>query len=937
MPIGISKSRWQEIQSALDEVLDKPENERLEYLNKFRDDRTLYVELKKLIGHDLDKVNILDKPAVELLQTASIATDDSNHSNLNVYRNSEGNFPIIEKYQIEKEIGRGGMGRVYLAKQVSDSFERRVAIKVLSSGNSDPQIIQRFEKEQRLQASLEHKSIAQLYDGGLTQEGTPYFVMEYVEGESIDKYCDRNRLTIDQRLTLAIQIVDALEFAHKNLIVHRDIKPSNILVTDSGDVKLVDFGIAKLVDEEKDNQLTQTGNQVLTPGFAAPEQLLDKPITTATDVYLLGLVLYKLLTGHRAYEDLSGSIVEMMKVMCEELPTIPSSVNTSLKTPEDSVLLNARNVSLRQLKSKLTGDLDAILLKCLSNNPQDRYQSMSALRDDIECYFCSKPINAQQATLFYQSKKYMRRHWKGLGVLVTSILILVSYAYTVTVQSKKIQLALEMTQVEKDKAQHVSDFMLDIFMSADPNVASLNNMSAADLLDQGRQQVLSDLQRAPEIQSHMLTSLGEVYFELGEVDKSLQLLEKSLAIQREKQETSPITLADTLTNLSVAYVNGKQLDKAEALLKESLLIHEKLIAEQEGKSNIEYAETYTVYGQLQRKLGNYEESIALYEKSITLLKQIGANKHHEMAVALNGLASVQQDVGMFEDAAEAMKAAIDVHEQTLGSDHSYFTIYLNNLSILLTSMERFEEAFEYSKRALEIQQRILPENHRYFAGPLRSLGKISHGKGELNKALEYFSQALAVYRSKSSSNNYITAIINERLGLLYQDLNDYDKAQAHYDNVFKIRVEISSGERVIARSYHLPAKLALLQSDFSLAEIYYQKALKSLPEKGLHTSIAQLGYSQLLIETENYQQSEELVKSAISVLEESLPKGHSLVAEAQLTLGLIYRLTQRVGDGNALIKPAVANLIQKPIYQLGHRKHLLQKLAEIDPELIAFD
>lgn len=927
MPIGISKSRWRQIQSVLDEVLDKPESEQLEYLEKFSKDKTLYDELKKLLGPDRKKVNILDSPAVNLFKLDSLVVNEKYHSSLNADQSNNDSLPTFDKYEVEKEVGRGGMGRVYLARQINDSFERQVAIKVLSASNNDPQIIRRFEKEQRLLASLEHPSIAQIYDSGLTLSGTPYFVMEYIQGISIDKYCDNNRLTIEQRLTLTIQVIDALDFAHKNLVVHRDIKPSNLLVTKDGKVKLVDFGIAKLVDEEKDNQLTKTGNQVLTPGFASPEQLLDKRVTTATDIYLFGLVLYKLLTGYQAYQDLSGSLIEMINVMCEESPTTPSLVNTSQKTPEDSERLSDRNVSLKQLKSKLSGDLDAIILKCLSTRPQDRYHSMASLKNDIECYFSNRPISAQHLTLVYQTTKYARRHWKGLTVMSISALFLISYAYTVTVQSRQLQSALELTEIEKNKAQHVSDFMLNIFMSADPNVASLRKMSAADLLDQGRQQVLNDLQQAPEIQSHMLTSLGEVYFELGEADKSLELLENSLAIQRSIKETSPMTLADTLTNLAVAYVNGKKQDKAEVLLKESLTLHEKLMVDKDGKINIEYAETHTVYGQLQRKLGNYEKAILWYNKSIELLNNAGASEHHEMAVALNGLASVQQDLGMFEDAAKAMQQAIDVQEKTLGSDHSYFTIYLNNLSILLTSMERFDEAFKYSSRALEIQQRLLPENHRYFAAPLRSLGKISHNQGKLENALDYFVQALNIYRQKSTSNNYITAIINERLGLVYQDMGNYQKAHEHYTNAFRIRKEISSGERVVARSYHLPGKLALLQSDFTAAEAYYIKALELLPDTGLHTSIAQLGYAQLLIESADYKEAELMLVPAISGLAKSLPRSHSLVAESQLSLGLIYQLTGRIEAGNLLIEPALDILQQKPIYQFGHRKRLLQKLV----------
>ena len=959
MPIGISKSRWQEIQQALDDILDKPESERQAFLDSFRQDQQLYQELKKLMGEDLKKVSILDTPAADLLQSNSMSDDSS-------LSKSEGlgnDFPSISKYEILREIGRGGMGCVYLARHISESFERRVAIKVLSVTNRDPQIIQRFELEQRLLASLEHNHIAQIYEGGITQEGTPYFAMEYIEGTSIDRYCDEQRLTIEQRLKLVLQIIEALDFAHKNLIVHRDIKPSNILVNKDGNVKLVDFGIAKLVNQDKDSQLTQTGNQILTPGFSAPEQLLDLPITTATDVYLLGLVLYKILTGHQAYQDMSGSLIELVKVMSEDPPTAPSKIISLLDEQKNNLLSSARGVSSGQLKKKLSGDLDAIVLKCLGNKVKDRYASMSALRSDIESYFENKPISAQQLTFIYQSKKYLRRHWKGVSLLSSAILVLISYAYTVTVQSQKIQSALELSQIEQDKAQQVSKFMLDIFTSADPNVSSLNKMTAAELLNQGREKVLKDLQRAPEVQSHMLTSLGEVYIELSEIDKSIELLEKSLLIQRELDAPTLTTLAKTLTTLGVAYVNGQKLDQAEALFKESIAIHEALIAEEARDVNVEYAEAHTAYAQLQRKLGNYETSIELYQKSIGLLKQIGANQHHEMAVALNGLASVQQDIGQFESALVTMKAAIKIQERTLGSKHSYFTIYLNNLSILLTSMERYDEAFVYSKRALDIQKSILPEYHRYFAGPLRSLGKISHARGDLEDALVYFSQALDVYRKKTASNNYITAILNERLGLVMQDMNNYQKAKQFYDEVFKIHKEIATGERVIARSYHLPAKLALIQADLDSAEQFYEKALDNLPEESLHKSIAQLGFSQLLLEQVDLEKvnlekvslektglksitredesdikpllkrAKNLVTSAMPMLEDSLPKSHALIAESKLTLGVISLLLGDKQVADTLISPALANLKSKPIYQFGHRKLLLNKLNQVRERL----
>ena len=286
------------------------------------------------------------------------------------------NDELPDKYRIIEEVGRGGMGVVYRAEQTSDSFTRQVAIKLLSNNRNDSQVLQRFQKEQALLAGLKHPNIAQLYDGGVTNNNIPFFVMEYVDGAPIDQYCNGKKLSLKTRLRLLLQVADALSFAHSNLIVHRDIKPSNIFVTQEGEVKLLDFGIAKILDEEKDLQLTQTGNQVLTPGYAAPEQLLEQPITVATDIYLLGLVGYHLLTGQQAYQDKAGSLVEIARVMCEEDPTQPSLIHKKMTKEISASVFSDRGVSQKQLENQLKGDLDAILLKSLSRRPENRYTSV---------------------------------------------------------------------------------------------------------------------------------------------------------------------------------------------------------------------------------------------------------------------------------------------------------------------------------------------------------------------------------------------------------------------------------------------------------------------------------------------------------------------------------------------------------------------------------
>ncbi|WP_196137243.1 serine/threonine-protein kinase [Aliikangiella sp. G2MR2-5] len=971
MAIGISKSRWLEIQTALDDVLEQPQSEQLNYIEKYRDDMSLYLELKQLLDEDLSQLNLLEESALDLFNQESISVESNREktgepekeSALTLEEQSAivtatQRFPNLgKKYQIVEEVGCGGMGKVYKARLLSDSFEKLVAIKILTTGKSSEHLVQRFEKEQKLLARLEHPNIARLLDGGISCDQTPFFVMEYIEGEPIDSYCDNNQLSIKSRLRLILQIVDALDYAHKNLVVHRDIKPSNILVTSEGKVRLVDFGIAKLIDEEKEQQLTQTGNQILTPGYAAPEQLLDQPITTATDTYLLGLVTYQLLTGRQAFQDLAGSLLEVAQIMCSEPPTKPSVINEKVGICENSKIFQSRQATPTQLKNTLQGDLDAIILKSLNAKVQDRYSSMTALRSDIEAYFENRPISAQQLTFVYQSKKYLKRHWKGVGSLVLFVAMLAAYTTTLKIQSEKIQAALAQSNLEKNKAQKISDFMLDIFKAADPNISGLNKITADELLQKGHQKILNELDSAPLIQAHMLTNLGEIYFSQGELDKSTKLLEEALEKQRLQSRPDSFTLAHTLTNLGVSYVNSNKLSEAQNLFDESLRLHQALLDDGENKLTIEYAEAHIALAQLKRKQGNTKESLQLYQKAIDTINQVGEEEHEQMAVALNGLASIQQDRGEFNAALENMKKAIRIHEKVLGSEHTYFTIYLNNLSILLISMERFDEALVHSKRAYQIQQNILPNNHPYFSAPLRSLGKISHARGELSKAREYFLEALDNNLKSSSKNNFIRAVLYARLGQVSQDLGALEIADDYYQKMLNVYQDVAAGERVVSRSLHLLAKLALLNGELSKARSYYQNAIESLPDNGIYFAISQLGYAQLILylsakqddsiaKTTNFvstkqalSEAQEMVTNAMTILMQKLPASHSLIAEAKLTNGLLNQHLSirkqaeetRVPDkhNSKSIVETYKQLSKLSVYQYGHRRLLLDLAREI--------
>ena len=508
------------------------------------------------------------------------------------------------------------------------------------------------------------------------------------------------------------------------------------------------------------------------------------------------------------------------------------------------------------------------------------------------------------------------------------ILTLASYAFTVTVQSDKIAAALEQSELEKRKAQQVSDFMVNIFKAADPNISGLNKVTAVELLDQGHQKILRDLEGAPEIQGHMLTNLGEIYFSQGDVKRSLNLLESSLVRLRTNESNSGLTLANTLTHLGVAYINSNKLDQAGPLFQESLAIHEKLKNVEKNIGSSEHAETLTAIAQLNRKQGKFKLAIEKYQQAIQMLTSAGQTQSEDMAVALNGLANVEILHGNHESAKLHMLEAIGIHEKVLGEEHSYFTIYLNNLSILLIEMEAYDEALAYSSRALKVQQKILPDDHPYIASTLRAMGKIAHFRGELEAAEDYFLQALKVNQARSETGNYITAVLYLRLGLVLQDQGNYTQAKASYEKMLSIFDSVSAGESIIGRSLCMPASLAFLQGEYDIAEQYYRRALKSLPQDTMRTSIAQLGYAQVLIELGRIAEAETFLNQAIKVRREKLAHNHSLLAEAEATLGVILYHQKKSYQAKEKLLMALAILEKQPIYQFGHRKKLMSGFKE---------
>src|SRR5690606_8890662 len=491
----------------------------------------------------------------------------------------------VGAYRLVEEIGRGGMGTVYLAERDDAEFEKRVALKLVKRGMDTDDILLRFRYERQILASLEHPSIARLYDGGAAPDGRPYLVMEYIEGEPITRYAERHQLGIEERLRLFVGVCGAVAFAHRNLVVHRDIKPSNILIGSDGSPKLLDFGIARLLDPAAPDAmpLTRTGLRLLTPEYASSEQRLGQPATTATDVYALGLVLYELLAGTRADP--------------ERLHR-PSTVATR----ED-------------VRRRLRGDLDTIVLRALADDPERRYASADQLGDDIERHLGGLPVHARGDSVGYRTGRFVRRHRVAVAAAALVVLSLVTGLGAAVVQAERAAGERDVAQQERARAEQISTFVLDLFSASDPLAADGGDtLRVRQLVDRSVDRVRAELATQPQLQAQMLITLGRVYRNLGLYGRGEELLVEALdvaradpALAREQAEATA-----SLADLAQRRIDLPLLDSlANAVIA--------LYDERGWEPDVTYVNAISQRGAAMDGLGNLEEARAEHRRALDLI------------------------------------------------------------------------------------------------------------------------------------------------------------------------------------------------------------------------------------------------------------------------------------------------------------------------------
>jgi len=747
----MTPERWQEIKRLLDESVEIAADQRTAWLEQAcGGDPALREEVESYLAFEDELHQLSISTAAEPGLTSASGAD------------SEEEGRLIGPYRIDDLIGRGGMGAVFRAHRETE-FEQWVALKLVRRGLETPAVVQRFHTERQILARLVHPNIARLLDGGTSDQGRPYFVMELIEGAPIDRDCDQRRLNIRARLQLVLQVCGALQYAHGNLVVHRDLKPSNILVTEEGVPKLLDFGIGKLLGQEVEPERTdaELGSRPLTLSYASPEQLLDRPITTASDIYSLGVVLYELLTGRLPYDLDAVNPVELGEAIMPTAPPAPSAVvlrteavgrgsRRELLTAE--AVAETRERSPSALHRRLRGDLDAIVLKALHKDPAMRYGSAEQLAADLRRHLEDLPVEARPGNLAYRAGKLARRYRWGLSA--AAIILVTILAFTAALSSQ-----LQRTERQRQRSDRLSMFMVDLFRAAEPDRAG-EEPSVRELIDIGRQRLETDLQDEPEARAELLGTLGQVYYRLGHFDAAKEATETAIAGLRQQVDRDHRRIPEFLNDLSVVAIEQGDSPRAEEYLRQSIAIRQRLGAEADltkPRNNL---------AAILMQRGELEEAEAIYRQSLSRRRATLGPRHPNVAISLRSLAMVLYLRGEFAAAEPLLRESLDIRLEVFGSDTPSVATVLASLGRLAHARGDLDSAEPLYLEALEIRRQRLGPDHLSVAILQADLAKLLLELGEIATASVVLGQAFGPIYLHKPEGDWLRADLESAYGAL---------------------------------------------------------------------------------------------------------------------------------------------------------------------------
>jgi eukaryotic-like serine/threonine-protein kinase len=908
--------RYRRVDAIFDALLDVPPDEQMAFAERAAgDEPEIHAEVLRLL-HAHRREGFLESPppmagAEALLEAAQMPE----------LRQPE----RVGPWRIVRLLGRGGMGTVYLGERADGQFEQRAAVKLIQ--RAVPGMLRRFLEERRILALLEHPGIARLLEGGVTADGLPYFAMELVEGQPLVRYCDEHELSVERRLELMVQVCEAVSYAHQHLVIHRDLKPSNILVTADGRPKLLDFGIAKLLSGGLGSERTETQMPAMTPEFAAPEQVRGEAVSTATDVYALGVLLYLLLAHRFPYDVRGKSFAELTRIVCEEEPTRPSSA-----APEGG-------------RRELRGDLDLIVLTALRKDPGRRYQTPAELADDLRRYRDGRPIRARADSASYRLAKFAGRN-RGYLAAAAALVALLAGGLA---RERGLR---HRAELETQKAKEVGDWVVSVFDVADPLGTARRDsgdITARALLERGTRRVDSSLAGQPEIQAQLRGVFGRAYTSLGLYPQAIALLRQSLeqhtalfgprslqaADDRERLGEALMNLdrydeaephlraaletrrsllgrqsegtAEALDRLATSYQRRTQYADAEPLFREALAIRRGL----SGDTAVAVAISLNNLGVLLLQKGAYPEAEAAYREALAIdLARLG-ERHALTAETQQNLAQVLDQQGQLAPAESLYRAALATKRLVLGNANPSVTINLNNLATLLMKIGRLDEAETMVREALVLDRRMFGNSHSYVAQGLGNLATVLKMKGEFRGAEQAYEQALAIDRERLGPIHRSIATDLNNLGNMRRVLGDPRGAETYF------REGVEQGRRslgddhfnTIAFRVNLGRALEE-QGKAAEAEATQRAALAKLDSARVEQQQwwvnAGTGLGLALLDQGRAAEAREVLAPVVSLSERAVGAEHVRTNDARLALGRALLATRDYARAEPLLRRAAS-------------------------------
>lgn len=804
---AITPERWRQIRAVFDEASEHEGEARAAYLEQAcHGDPALRVEVESLLAAHEQGTFFIDEPPAKVEAPSMPAERDPSDTM---------EIEHVGPYRLLGPLGHGGMGTVHLAVRADEAYRKQVAVKLLRRGMDSDELVRRFRSERQILANLDHPNITKLLDGGSTESGRPYLVMEYVDGIPIDAYCDQHQLDTPDRLRLFRRVCEAVHFAHQNLVVHRDLKPSNILITAEGTPKLLDFGIAKLLAPEAFEQTivaTHPGGAPMTPAYASPEQVLGHAITTASDVYALGVVLYQLITGQRPYRLEVETVEAMRRAVCEqepERPSVAAARSTRARTRTDDARTTREEVAT--LQRRLRGDLDNVVMKTLRKDPRRRYASAEQLAQDLDNVLGQRPVTARPDTITYRGLLFVRRHRLAVAGATVALLVLLGFVATLMVQRRQI--------IEEARTSgEVEDFLVELFAIPDPTRAMGESITARQVLDRGVGNIESRLSDQPRVRAALLETMGRSYRNLGLYPEAENLLKDALELRRAVDDPG---LPDSFDELAAAKIYQGDFAKAEELNRQAL---ERRRA-RHGNRHVNVVDSLVALArslQLQSKL---EEAESFLGEALTTARQLGDVQ--TLAVTLDRQGILLNDLGAFAEAETTFREALQLLERHHGPLHPDIAVTTNNLAFSLQNQGRLDDAETLYKSAEDLQRRLYDGPTAPLAVTLNNLALLAIQRKRYEEAEACFQEVIEMTGSMFEAQHPIRARTLNNLGDLRFEQNRYPEAIGLYRQALEIRqAALGADHPAVAISLTSVARSLRLEGQLDESYALYREALE---------------------------------------------------------------------------------------------------------------